>query len=134
MIRERLRQKARRAIIELREAQQLLKKPRQVMLAQIKLQDPRDTDAMLARLSAEYPKLLFTQSAELAESLPDMQTSESMINAIFVLTALVGSIALMNTMIMSIYERTREIGVLRAVGWQRGMVLRQVLAESVLVR
>jgi len=121
------------AIIELREAQQLLKKPRQVMLAQIKLQDPRDTDAMLARLSAEYPKLLFTQSAELAESLPDMQTSESMINAIFVLTALVGSIALMNTMIMSIYERTREIGVLRAVGWQRGMVLRQVLAESVLV-
>jgi putative ABC transport system permease protein len=39
----------------------------------------------------------------------------------------------MNTMIMSVYERTREIGVLRAIGWRKGMVLRQILSESLLL-
>jgi len=47
--------------------------------------------------------------------------------------AAVGSIALMNTMIMSVAERTREIGVLRAVGWRRWLVLRQILGEALLL-
>lgn len=121
------------AIIELREAQRLLKKPHQVMAMEIKLLDPSRTDEMLARFSAEYPRLLFAKSAEFVESLPDMESMEQSIQAIYLMTALVGSIALMNTMIMSIYERTREIGVLRALGWRRGLVLRQILAEALLL-
>ncbi|MFH1084685.1 MAG: ABC transporter permease, partial [Chloroflexota bacterium] len=106
---------------------------RQVMTMNIKLRDPQQTDAMMARLSAEYPHLLFSKSAEFAESLPDMQSTKDMVGAVYVMTAIVGSIALMNTMIMSIYERTREIGVLRALGWSGGMVLRQIMAEGVLL-
>ncbi len=121
------------AIIDLREAQQLLKKPRQVMAMQIKLADPRQTAAAIASLSAEYPKLLFSKSAEFTESLPDMQNMNQSVGAIFWMTAIVGSIALMNTMIMSIYERTREIGVLRAVGWGAMRVLRQILGEALLL-
>jgi ABC-type antimicrobial peptide transport system permease subunit len=118
------------AIIELREAQRLLKKPNQVMMMQVKLRDPLQTEAVLTRLEAAYPKLLFSKSAEFTENLPDMQMSNQMITAIYVMTTLIGAVALMNTMIMSVYERTREIGVLRSVGWSRGMVLRQVLAEG----
>ena len=36
----------------------------------------------------------------------------------------------MNTMIMSVFERTREIGILRAVGWRGSRILRMVLLES----
>jgi len=121
------------AIIDLREAQQLLKKPRQVMAMQIKLVDPNQTEEMVARLSAAYPELLLTKSAEFAESLPDMESMDKSMGAIFALMAVVGSITLMNTMMMSVYERTREIGVLRAVGWRRLMVLRQMLGEAVLL-
>ncbi len=120
------------AIIDLREAQQLLKKPRQVMLVQIKLEDPRQADAVLASLSAEYPKLLFSKSAEFTENLPDMENMYRIYYAMFILTVVVGSIALMNTMVMSVYERTREIGVLRAVGWRRWLVLRLMLVEALL--
>jgi ABC-type antimicrobial peptide transport system permease subunit len=118
------------AIIELREAQRLLNKPRQVMLIQIKLENPNRTNVVMDELAAMYPELLFTRSAELAENLPDMQMTQDMIGGIYVMTAIVGAIALMNTMIMSIHERTREIGVLRSVGWTRVMVLRQILAEG----
>ncbi len=50
--------------------------------------------------------------------------------AISVLAVLIGGIGVMNTMIMSVFERTREIGVLRAVGWGGGRVLRMIVLES----
>ncbi|MFZ4519596.1 MAG: ABC transporter permease [Microthrixaceae bacterium] len=53
--------------------------------------------------------------------------------AISLLAIVIGGIGVMNTMVMAIYERTREIGVLRAIGWRRGRVLRMVLSESVLL-
>ena len=121
------------AIIQLREAQQLLNKPNQVMAMQVKLRNPEQTDEMIAALSAEYPRLLFSKSSEFTENLPDMQSMDQATGGIYAMTVIVGAIALMNTMIMSVLERTREIGVLRAVGWSRNLVLRQVLVESLVL-
>lgn len=120
-------------IIPLREAQRLLNKQGQVMIMQIKLVDPSRTDALLERLTAEYPGLVFSRSSEFTESLPDFQMLNRWIAGIFAITALVGSVALMNTMVMTVHERTREIGVLRAVGWRSRMVLRQILLEGLLL-
>jgi putative ABC transport system permease protein len=47
-----------------------------------------------------------------------------------VLALLLGSLGMLNTMIMSVFERTQEIGVLRALGWRRSRVLRLILGES----
>jgi putative ABC transport system permease protein len=51
--------------------------------------------------------------------------------AISILAVGIGAIGVMNTMVMSVFERTREIGILRAVGWSGGRILRMVLSESV---
>jgi putative ABC transport system permease protein len=45
----------------------------------------------------------------------------------------VGALGVLNTMLMSVSERTREIGTLRAVGWGRDRVLRLILAEGTLI-
>jgi putative ABC transport system permease protein len=42
----------------------------------------------------------------------------------------IGAIGVMNTMIMSVFERTREIGILRAVGWRGSRILRMIVLES----
>ncbi len=53
--------------------------------------------------------------------------------AISFLAIVIGGIGVMNTMIMSVFERTREIGVLRAVGWKGARVLRMILVESLVL-
>ena len=53
--------------------------------------------------------------------------------AMALLTALVGSIGLMGTMSMNVLERTREIGVLRAIGAHNQIVSKLVIVEGILI-
>jgi putative ABC transport system permease protein len=53
--------------------------------------------------------------------------------AISVLAVGIGGIGVMNTMAMSVLERTREFGILRAVGWRGSRILRMVVGESVVL-
>jgi putative ABC transport system permease protein len=49
------------------------------------------------------------------------------------LTALVGSIGLAGTMSMNVLERTREIGIMRAIGATNKILLRMVIIEGLLI-
>ncbi len=49
------------------------------------------------------------------------------------LAVLVGVLGVMNTMLMTVFERTHEICVLLAIGWRRSRIVRMVLWESALL-
>jgi putative ABC transport system permease protein len=49
------------------------------------------------------------------------------------LAVLVGVLGVMNTMLMTVFERTQEICILLAVGWKRSRIVRMVLLESALL-
>ncbi len=55
---------------------------------------------------------------------------ETMLSSIGILALIVASIGIANTMIMAIFERTREIGVLKALGASNGDVLKMFVVES----
>jgi putative ABC transport system permease protein len=46
---------------------------------------------------------------------------------------IVGTIGMINTMLTAVFERTRELAVLRAIGWRKARVVRLILWESVLL-
>jgi putative ABC transport system permease protein len=52
-------------------------------------------------------------------------------NAVWIIVVLVAGVALLNTLTLSVLERRREIGVLRAMGSSRRFTLQMVLAEAV---
>ena len=62
-----------------------------------------------------------------------MRTTRSFTDALTAMTFLIGSVVVMNTMVMSVHERTRELGVLRALGWGRGQILRLIVRESLML-
>jgi putative ABC transport system permease protein len=49
------------------------------------------------------------------------------------LAVIVGVLGVMNTMLMTVFERKQEICILLAIGWRRGRVIRMVLLESALL-
>ncbi|HKP52499.1 MAG TPA: ABC transporter permease [Chloroflexia bacterium] len=56
-----------------------------------------------------------------------------MLSSVGLLALAVASIGIVNTMIMAIYERTREIGILKALGSSNGDVLRMFMVEAGLI-
>jgi len=53
--------------------------------------------------------------------------------AISILAIVIGGVGVINTMIMTVFERTREIGVLKAVGWRNSRILGMILGESIVL-
>ncbi len=53
--------------------------------------------------------------------------------AITIIVVVLSFASILNTMLMSVIERTKELGILRAVGWKRGRVLRMILGESAVI-
>jgi len=120
-------------VISLREAQTLLGRPRQVGFLGIKLRDPRQVDSFLREMEERFPEISVSKTSEFAESIPDLRTTDAMVQGIAFLAVLVGGIGMMNTVFMSVFERTREIGVLRALGWRKLRVLGMIMQEAILL-
>lgn len=117
-------------VIALEEAQRLFGKPRQLSFIGISLNDPAQASAVAAELEARFPEIVVSRTSDLSDRMQDFATMDALFNALVGLMGLVGGIVMMNVMLMSVFERTHEFGVLRAVGWHGGRVLRMVLVES----
>jgi ABC-type antimicrobial peptide transport system permease subunit len=56
-----------------------------------------------------------------------------MIAQISFLAVFIGALGMLNTMLMTVMERTREIGVLRSLGWRQRQVLAMILKEALVL-
>jgi len=111
----------------------LFKQPRKVSFIGIKVADPDRVEEVRRRIEDEFPELFVSMAAHFAEGAVDIKATRSMTWAITILAIVVSGVGMTNTMVMSVFERTREIGVLRALGWRRTRVLFMVARESILL-
>lgn len=89
-------------------------------------------DRLLAdvRRVVPSPDYVYDGRAKLAGLQAPMRQSMFIANAVWIIVVCVAAVALLNTLTLSVLERRRELGVLRAMGASRRFALRMVLAEA----
>jgi putative ABC transport system permease protein len=87
-----------------------------------------------ALLDREYPNLETQSAAEAKDEIgQEINRTFNMFNAIVIIAVIVSLLGVINTLAMSVIERTREIGVLRALGASRWQVRSTMLDESLMI-
>ena len=96
--------------------------------------DKAVTQARLEAIVADFPAFrLYESSAWLKEQLNTFDQTMGIFYVLGAALALPSLLALVNTLAISVLGRTREIGMLRAVGSTRRQIRRMVMAESLLL-
>lgn len=120
-------------VMLLPELQRLMDRQGQVSGFTVMADDPNDTEA-IAALATEIEGLARGLTAmaakDFAESTTQIKLAKTMSWVISLIVLVLGTIGMLNTMAMSVFERTQEIGILRGIGWRKGRVVRMILWES----
>jgi ABC-type antimicrobial peptide transport system permease subunit len=117
-------------VLTLRDAQVLTGRPRKVSMYAVKVNDPSQAEPIVARINEQFPEAFASLSGEFAEQMPDFENSDRMLDGISFIALLIGGVGVLNAMLMAVFERTREIGVLRSLGWRRRAILGMVMKEA----
>jgi putative ABC transport system permease protein len=121
--------------MSLKNVQKIEDKTGKVTMIYVKIKKDANVEEVTKSIEEKYSKDITTIA-----SLEDLQNVDQGLNtidtaswAISLLAIVIGGIGVINTMIMSVYERTREIGVLKAVGWKDRRILSMILGESIVL-
>jgi len=120
-------------VISLRDAQKFTGHPGKVTFFSISLHDPSQAKEVVDKINTKFPEIHASLSGDFFSETPNMQSAEILSDGISIMAVLVGGVGMMNTMLMSTLERTREIGVLRALGWGRRAILGLIMNEALVL-
>ncbi|MBI5256739.1 MAG: ABC transporter permease [Burkholderiales bacterium] len=102
-------------------------------LAALHVGSGRSPDEVMRQINARHPSLRAVPGTELSGSLRLIRIVRAFVGTISVIAVFGTCVVLTNTLLMAVAERTREIGILMTVGWTPLMVMRMLLAESLLL-
>jgi putative ABC transport system permease protein len=118
------------AVVPLHAAQQLARHPGEVTTIAVAAAPGSDPRVVARRLERRYG---ISAIAEPGQAVKVDTSSRLVIDVgwvISVLALIVGGVGVTNTMAMSVVERVREIGILRAVGWPARRVALLIVSEA----
>lgn len=105
-----------------------------VSMVLIKIEDDAQVSDVIAVVDEVFGRryrLSMESNTSIRETVASlMNTAFSLFDVMGVLSVMVASLGVVNTLTMNIMERTQEIGMLRAIGMTRTQVIKMVLAEA----
>lgn len=120
-------------IVPLKTLQTMMGREGQVtgLLVRARETDPASIAALGKRIEAALPGTAATSARDHVQADLQIKLAKAMAWTTTAIALLLGGVGMLNTMIMSVFERTKEIGILRALGWRRKRVVALILGEAV---
>ena len=112
-------------------AQKLLDQQDAATAIGVRVSDPERMKGIVDTLAAEVPGIQIVTMGEVMNSISNLAAAARALSLAFVLIAvLISAVGVMNSILMAVFERTQEIGMMRAVGASRRDIFRIILEET----
>ncbi|MBN1630457.1 MAG: ABC transporter permease [Thermoleophilia bacterium] len=121
------------AVLDISDAQRILSREGFVNLALIRLKQGVPVAEAADLIEARLPGLSVVRSGEFAGQISLIRVVDTSAWAISLIALLGSCIVVMNTLVMAVSERTKEIGILMAIGWSRSRIMRTIVWESLII-
>ncbi|MDR3636525.1 MAG: ABC transporter permease [Isosphaeraceae bacterium] len=122
-------------IVPLAELQRMMGREGQVTGFVIAADSPdrRSVDTLKQRIEKAVSGVAAVPARDYVQGDIQIRLSKAMAWTTSAVALVLGSVGVLNTMMMAIFERTAEIGLLRALGWRRRRVLSLILGEALML-
>jgi ABC-type lipoprotein release transport system permease subunit len=121
------------AAMDLAEAQRVFDLPGTVTLMLVDLESGIDPAQACAEVSRQFPSVEVTTLGDFMDTIATIRFVEQFARLLALLAVGIAALGAANVLSLSVQERTREIAVLRAIGWQRQRIAGLVLCEGLCV-
>jgi putative ABC transport system permease protein len=122
-------------VMPLADLQDLSFRPNQVTVFHLDLA-PNQTASDVARVTRDIEslgRLLVSPTDQLLRHDRNIEFFNAVSRAITIIALTMASLSLLNVLLMAVQERTREIGIMMAIGWSDRRIVASIIVEGILV-
>jgi len=120
-------------IMSIHDAKGVLKRMDEINIAMIRLEKGYSPRRVIDYVETHFPDVSITESQDLLGQIQFVQVIDSVSRGLSLMALVIAGVFVSNTMLMAITERTREVGILMAVGWSRLMISRVIVVETIIL-
>lgn len=118
----------------IRMAQEVFNKPGGATAIGVKVSRPEDINSVTEDLSRNVPGIQIVTMGQVMSSLSSIANSGKVLSlSIAAIAVIISAVGVMNSILMAIFERTQEIGMMRAIGASRLDIFRIILKETMML-
>jgi len=120
--------------IPVKTAQDVFKKPSGATAIGVKVIDPALLTRTTDELSEKVPGIQIVTMNQVMNSISSLAASAKVLSlSIAIIAVIVSAVGVMNAMLMAVFERSQEIGMMRAIGASRTDIFRIILHEGIVL-